>query len=65
MYPLIPADILQSQKALNIEDSSTVQNKQNPTLVVVDEQPPKIQDIKSIQKSPVIDVFYKEMHLVG
>jgi len=70
MYPIIPIELLQSQEATKIEenDSSTVKKEQNehkPTLVVVDEQPPKIQNINVIKKSPVIDVFYKEMHFVG
>ncbi|XP_027843877.2 prosaposin isoform X2 [Aphis gossypii] len=69
MYPIIPIELLQSQEATKIEenDSSTVKKEQNehkPTLVVVDEQPPKIQNINVIKKSPVIDVFYKEMHFV-
>lgn len=68
MYPVIPIELLQTQQSKKIEDGSPAnieQNKQQTTLVVVDEQPPKIQDIKSIRKSPVIDVFYKEMHFVG
>lgn len=67
MYPIIPIELLQSQEATKIEenDSSTVKNEHKPTLVVVDEQPPKIQNINVIKKSPVIDVFYKEMHFVG
>jgi len=70
MYPLVPIDLLQTQEATKIEEdnSFTVKNEQNehkPTLVVVDEQPPKVQNINVFKKSPVIDVFYKEMHFVG
>jgi len=32
---------------------------------MVDEQPPTVHNIKPIRKSPVIDIFYKEMHFVG
>jgi len=60
MYPIIPIELLQSQEATKIEE-----NEHKPTLVVVDEQPPKIQNVNVIKKSPVIDVFYKEMHFVG
>lgn len=68
MFPLIPNYILQIPSAMHNEEvgsSRNKQDKQNPTLVVVDEQPPKVQDIKPIQKSPIIDIFYKEMHFVG
>lgn len=33
--------------------------------MVVEELPPKVQDIKPITKSPVIDIFYRDMHVVG
>jgi len=69
MYPLVPIELLQTQEATKMEDSSFTgkkeQNEHKPTLVVVDEQPPKVQNINVIKKSPVIDVFYKEMHFVG
>ncbi|KAL4148278.1 hypothetical protein QTP88_002555 [Uroleucon formosanum] len=69
MYPLIPIELLQTQEATKIEEDSSFtakkeQNEHKPTLVVVDEQPPKVQNINVIKKSPVIDVFYKEMHFV-
>ncbi|XP_060879577.1 prosaposin-like isoform X2 [Metopolophium dirhodum] len=69
MYPLVPIDLLQTQEATKIEEDSSItakkeQNEHKPTLVVVDEQPPKVQNINVIKKSPVIDVFYKEMHFV-
>lgn len=72
MYPLVPIELLQTQEASKIEEDSSFtakkeqnQNEHKPTLVVVDEQPPKVQNINVIKKSPVIDVFYKEMHFVG
>jgi len=70
LYPLVPLDLLQTQEATKIEEDSSItakkeQNEHKPTLVVVDEQPPKVQNINVIKKSPVIDVFYKEMHFVG
>uniref|UniRef100_A0A2H8TIU9 Sulfated glycoprotein 1 n=1 Tax=Melanaphis sacchari TaxID=742174 RepID=A0A2H8TIU9_9HEMI len=69
VYPLIPIELLQSQETTKIEKDSSFtakkeQNENKPTLVVVDEQPPKIQNINVVKKSPVIDVFYKEMHFV-
>lgn len=68
MYPLLPIELLHSQESKKIDDSLSAkkeQSKQQSTLVMVDEQPPKVQDIKPIRKSPVIDIFYKEMHFVG
>lgn len=70
MFPLLPIDLIQPQETKQIKEDSLFsamneQSKQKPTLVIVDEQPPKIQDIKLIKKSPVIDVFYKETHFVG
>lgn len=68
MYPRLPIELLQNQESKKIDDSFSAkkeQSKQQSTLVVVDEQPPKVQDIKLISKSPVIDIFYKEMHFVG
>lgn len=56
MYPLLPIELLQKQEEKEIEKS---------VLPIVDEQPPKVQNIKPIRKSPVIDVFYKQMHIVG
>ncbi|VVC25407.1 Hypothetical protein CINCED_3A004152 [Cinara cedri] len=56
MYPLLPIEILQKQEAKEVEKSVLP--------IIVDEQPPKVQNIKPIKKSPVIDVFYKEMHIV-
>ncbi|XP_060857107.1 prosaposin-like isoform X2 [Metopolophium dirhodum] len=67
MYPLVPIDFLLTQKAIKIEENSTftAKKEQNePNLVVVDEQPSKVQNINVIKKSAVIDVFYKEMHFV-
>lgn len=68
MFPLIPNYLLQIPKAVHIEEvdlPQRKQDKQNPTLVVVDEQPPKVHDIRPIQNSPVIDIFYKEIHFTG
>lgn len=70
MYPLVPIDLLQTQESSKIEEDSSStakkdQNEHKPTLVVVDEQPPKVQNINVFKKSPVIDVFYKELHFVG
>lgn len=70
MFPLLPIELLPTQENLKTEnkdlsDAVTQQSKHNPTLVVVDEQPPKMQDIKPVKKSPVIDLFYNGMHLVG
>jgi len=70
MYPLIPIELLQSQESIKTEQDSSFtakkeQNEHKPTLVVVDEQPPKVQNINVIKKSPIIDIFYKEMHFVG
>ncbi|XP_008187613.1 uncharacterized protein LOC100169068 isoform X1 [Acyrthosiphon pisum] len=69
MYPLVPIDLLQTQEATKIEEDGSYtakkeQDDHKPTLVVVDEQPPKVENINVIKKSPVIDVFYKEMHFV-
>lgn len=68
MNPLIPIDLAQKTKQIK-EDSSfnsmNEQSKQKPSLVIVDEQPPKVKNIKPIKKSPIIDVFYKELHFVG
>eukprot|EP00102_Acyrthosiphon_pisum_P020690 XP_016657900.1 PREDICTED: prosaposin-like [Acyrthosiphon pisum] len=69
MYPLVPIDLLQTQEAIKIEEDSSFtakkeQNEHKPTLVMVDEQPPKVQNIDVPKKSVVIDVFYKEMHFV-
>lgn len=67
MYPLIPI-FLQTQEASEIKidepTAKTDQSKQNSVLVMVDEQPPTVHNIKPIGKSPVIDMFYKEMHFV-
>lgn len=70
MYPLLPIEILQNQEFKKVDEDGSLaakkeQSKQQSTLVMVDEQPPKVQDIKPIKKSPVIDIFYKEMHFVG
>lgn len=71
MYPLLPIELLQTldtEKVLKEDPLSAKieESKQKPTLVMVDEQPPKIKDIaKPIGKSPVIDVFSKDIHLVG
>jgi len=70
MYPLVPIDLLQTQEAIKIEKDSSFtaekeQNEHKPTLVVVDKQPPKVQNINVTKKSAVIDVFYKEMHFLG
>lgn len=70
MYPLLPIELLQTQESSKIEQDGLLsvkeeQNNHKPTLVVVDELPPKVQNINLIKKSPVIDVFYKEMHFVG
>jgi len=59
-----------AQEAIQIEEDSSFaakkeQNEHKPTLLVVDEQPRKVQNINVIKKSKVIDVFYKEMHFVG
>lgn len=56
MYPLMPIELTQKQEAKEMEKSD---------LPIVDEQPPKVKIFKPIRKSPVIDVFYKEMHIVG
>lgn len=70
MFPLIPLELLETEEELDAEkekssDSTIEQSKHNPTLVVVDEQPPKMQNIKPIMKSPVIDMFYNNLHVVG
>lgn len=70
MYPLLPINLRQSLENKPIKEDSPFNTKneqinQKPTLIIVDEQPPKIQDIKLINKSPKIDLFYEEMHFVG
>jgi len=59
-----------AQEAIQIEGDSSFtakkeQNEHKPTLLMVDEQPRKVQNINVTKKSEVIDVFYKEMHFVG
>lgn len=56
MYPLLPIEFLLKEDSKNV-DKSVIP-------IIVDEQPPKIKKIKPINKSPVIDVFYKEVHFV-
>lgn len=70
MYPLLPIELLQTletEKVLKEDPLSEKkeESKLKPTLIMVDEQPPKVKDIKPVRKSPVIDVFYKEVHFVG
>lgn len=55
MYPLIPVELLQTKR-----DDMRL-NEQNPSIVMVDEQPPKV---KNIEKSPTIHVFTNQMHFV-
>lgn len=68
MFPIIPIEFLQTPEATKIKEDESIskidQNKQKSIVVTVDEQPPTIHNIEPIKKSPVIDVFYKEMHFV-
>lgn len=69
MFPLLPVDLLQTQESLRTDDDSLLaakkeQNNQKPVLVV-DELPPKVLDINFVKKSPVINMIYKEIHVVG
>lgn len=71
MYPLLPIDLTQQLeiKQKNIGNNQFIAknelSNQKPTLVIVDEQPPKVQDIEPMKKSPSIDLFYEKMHVVG
>lgn len=70
MYPLLPIGLTRKLENMqsNEDGQFNANNKlhnQKPTLVIVDEQPPKVQDIELIKKSPTIDLIYEEMHVVG
>lgn len=59
MFPLVLTEYLQQPNSVKEEISKK-------SGILIDEQPPKYIDHKeSVLKSPVIDVFYKKMHVVG
>lgn len=60
MFPLIRVDLIQSPSAIKDEEVS------KKSAILIDEQPPKVINVKQpTKKSPIIDLFYKDMHVVG
>lgn len=69
MFPLLPVDLLEEHESVKTDDDSLftvnkMQNNQKPVLVV-EELPPKVHDIKYVKKSPVIDIIHSDIHVIG
>lgn len=69
MFPILPVDLIQTQEDINMESASSFtakqdQNNQKPMLVV-DKLSSNVLDSKPANKSQIIDLFYKKMHVVG
>lgn len=70
MFPLLPIELIQKQEATKLEEGGSPNVNQEqfipiPSLVVVDEQPPKVKDIKPINLSPAIEMSFMEAHFIG
>lgn len=67
MFPILPVDLIQTQEDMESASSLTAKQDQNnqKLMLVVDKQSSNVLDSKPANKTPIIDLFYKKMHVVG